>query len=119
VSALLLATRQGGDHARMEVAQIDLGQHRIDELVDLPPAPVSGAHAHDLRHREGKGDADALRQHCAVTGERGRAVRRERAALQADDACTRDEIAGQDAQQRRFAGAVRADERRYLARGER
>ena len=44
MSALLLAARQRGDHAVVEIAQIDLGERGLDQVVDVRsaaiPAPI-------------------------------------------------------------------------------
>ena len=61
--ALLLASRQRGDHAVVEIVEVDLIERSLDEIVDLAAATIAGAHAHDFRDGEGKRHADALREH--------------------------------------------------------
>src|SRR6185312_1230218 len=54
-------------------------------------------------------------QHRAVMGERARRIEMDVALLQSDLPARRTEIAGQHSQQRRFAGAVGADDRDHFA----
>jgi hypothetical protein len=72
--ALLLAARQRGDHAVVEIAQIDLCERRLDQVVDSPSAAISRPHLHDLGDGERKGHADILRKHRPVQGQLARII---------------------------------------------
>ena len=78
MKVLLLAARQRGDHAVVEIAQIDLGERGLDQAVDVPSAAIPRPHLHDLGDGERKGHADILRKHRPVQGQLARMMTRAR-----------------------------------------
>ena len=114
--ALLLAAGQRRDDAVMEGGEVDIRERGLGEIVDRAAVAVGGAHAHHFADGERKRHVRRLRQHRAMQRELARRIGDERAAFQFDEARVRLQLSGQRAQQRRFAGAVRADQRDGLAR---
>lgn len=76
---------------------------------------ITRAHGDDFLDREREGHIDMLGQHDAVVRKIARRKRREVAALETDTAAGAAKIAGQQAQQRRLAGAVRPNDGDSLA----
>src|SRR6185369_5144999 len=113
--ALLLAAGERRQLPVAEMRQADFAERRIDQPLRSGAAGVARAHMDDFLDREREGDVDMLRQHRAVMGEKARRIEVDVALLQLDPALCRAEIAGQHPQQRRFAGAVGADDRDHLA----
>jgi hypothetical protein len=97
------------------MGKADLVERCIDERAGVARAAVACAHQHDLFDGEGEGDVDVLGQHRASRGELTRREAVDVTLLEAYLALARTEIAGQEPQQRRLAGAVRADDGDHLA----
>jgi hypothetical protein len=97
------------------MCEANLVQRGVDERHGIAQAAVARAHQHDLLDREGEGDVDVLGQHRAARGKLARRITAYVALLQVHLALARAEIAGEQPQQRRLAGAVRADDRDHLA----
>ena len=85
------------------------------KIVDRAAVPVARAHAHDFADGERKRDVRCLREHRALQRKLARRVGGKRPALQRDRAGGGLDFAGQHAQQRRLARAVRSDDRDGLA----
>ncbi|MFK4626255.1 hypothetical protein ABIF50_009561 [Bradyrhizobium diazoefficiens] len=115
MGALLLAARQRRQLPFAEMRQPHLVQRGIDEPACLARAAVACAHQHDLLDGEGEGDVDVLGQHRASRGKLARRVAADVALLQPYLALARTEVAGEQPQQGRLAGAVRADDGDHLA----
>ncbi len=115
MDALLLAAGQCGDRSLAELGNIDFGKRGLDHLFDPRAACVARPHAHDLRDRERKGDADALGEHGAVLRQRLRSISGEFAAFQQHAPGSHGKLARDRPQQCRFAGPVGPDQCNYLA----
>lgn len=115
MGSLLLAAGQCRQLPVSEMGEANLVQCGIDERARLARAAIACAHQHDLLDREGKGDVDVLGQHGAAHGELARREAADVALLQPHLALARAEIAGEQPQHRRLAGAVRANDGDRLA----
>src|SRR6266704_427205 len=112
---LLLAAGKRRQLPLAEAAQSNLLQRRIDKSLGRRATAIAGAHVDDLLDRKREGDIDVLRQHCAMQGELARRIGVKFSQLEPDLAAGGAEVAGQQPQQRRFAGAVRSDNGDRLA----
>lgn len=107
--ALLLAAGERRQFAVPERLQFEFGDGGVDQLLRCGTRAIARAHEHDFLDGERKAHIDMLGQHDAVVREVPRRERGEVAAFEADAAAAAFQIAGQQPQQCRFAGAVRSD----------
>src|SRR5882672_1851790 len=115
VGAMLFAAGERGDDAISECGEANLGESRFDERLHRSVAGFAGAHAHNLGDREWKTDRDALRQYRSVPGELLRPICGHIASFKMHSTRTGPQLAGQNTQQGRFSGAVRAHNGNGLA----
>ena len=118
VDALLLAARERRVAAPGEVRHAG-GRHGAPgggEVRGAARPPGRPPEQHHVEHVEAEGQRRGLGQHGAPLGERPRRRRGERRAVETDRARRRGELAGEQPQRGRLAGAVRTHDRHHLAR---
>ncbi|SVK51429.1 Uncharacterised protein [Acinetobacter baumannii] len=116
--SLLFAAGQLTIVALRQRQAIGLRHHLLDRLVLVAFAVRRASHADHFFHAEGKRQIAVLTHHGSDFGQLLRRPVFQRAAKQPAFAAVRRQIAGQQTQQRRFAGAVRADNRHHFTAGE-
>ena len=114
---LLFATGQLAVVALRQRQAIGLRHHLLDRLMLVAFAVRRPPHADHFLHAERKRQIAVLAHHGSDFGQLLRRPLFQRAIKQATFAAVRRQIAGQQAQRRRFSGAVRADNRYHFTAG--